>query len=125
MERKYLSVKQMAGNNGLRGPPGLTNGPNVSNAKPGISLLNMSPGEQTLRPNRPLSRRKSEATARSGDESTSHHRKGGKKWGSKLKKDPPGRSLRKSRLDSEEPRTSRNVYSTDVQSKTSIRGSGR
>ena len=78
------------GNNGLRTPPGLSNKPVASSVKPEISLLNMSPGEPTFGANPPLPRRKSESPDRFGDDSKSHHHKGGKKWKEKPRPDRQG-----------------------------------
>ena len=42
----FMGGGGMGENNGVRAPPDLTNGPNVPNAKPEISLLNMTHGEK-------------------------------------------------------------------------------
>ena len=76
--------------NGSRSPPGLTNRPIASGAKPGARISNMSPQGQMIGQNPPLRRRKSEATNHAGDDSAPHHHKGGKKWEWELRPDPHG-----------------------------------
>ena len=95
--------------NGLRAPPGLTNKRNVSSAKPEVSLSTMLPKGRTLGPNRPLPRRKSEATTQVDGDSTFHRNKGGVKWGEKLTAYSKGPSL-----NTKEKWGRRNVYFTDV-----------
>ena len=93
---------KMDGNNGSRMPPGFGDNKDVPIEKPEISLPNMSTNGKMLGPNRTMPRRKSEAATHMGDDSISHHYKGGENQEDKLKAGPQRRNLRKSISDVEE-----------------------
>ena len=58
--------------------PGFGNNQNVPIGQPGVSLSNMLPNGETLGPNPPIPRRKSESATHADGDSISHHYKG---WG--------------------------------------------
>ena len=71
--------------NGSRALPGCDSNQNASGEKPDMSPPSMMPKGQTLDPNLPIPRGKSEATTHLGDGSISHRYKGGEKWEGELK----------------------------------------
>ena len=62
----------------------------MPSAKPKIAHSDTAPNGKMSGPNHPIPRRKSEASAHLGDDSISHHYKGGNQKEDKLKEDSHG-----------------------------------
>ena len=71
----------MVGNNGVRGPPFLTNKPKFPKMQNRGFCFPLFYQENRCWEPPPLQRGKSDAPTRADDDSTSHHRGGCEKWG--------------------------------------------